>query len=107
MGWRYYIFTWARGVCFLLKNKLECKIFKQTQDTEGRMVCMDIQTKQGCFTVIDSPNIDSPEFFVKCIDVLNEREFSDCIIAGDYNIVLDVFKDKKTPKIIMKNPSAF
>ena len=54
---------------------------------------IDVTAQQQRFTLINiyGPNSDSPRFFKKIIQQLEEIGNSDYIICGDFNLVLDQY----------------
>ena len=66
-------------------------------DPEGRFVICDLITngKQLTLSNIYAPNDDNPNFFTSVFDHLADFKCEEIIIGGDFNLVLDVEKDKK------------
>ena len=63
----------------------------------GRFILCDLKTngKSITLTNIYAPNEDDPAFFKNLLDHLQDFEGGEIIIGGDFNLVLDVEKDKK------------
>ena len=97
----------ARGVAILFGKNLEYKIHKQIKDNEGNFLVIDLTAQQQRFTLINiyGPNSDSPSFFKKIIQHLEEIGNSDYIICGDFNLVLDPYIDCSNYKNI-NNPKS-
>ena len=84
------------GVCILFNNNFNFQIDKIFIDPKGRFIICDIKTNETCLTLanIYAPNEDNPAFFLDFFDHLTDFNSED-IIIGDYNLVLDLDKDKK------------
>ena len=84
------------GVCILFNNNFDFQIEKTYTDPQGRFIICDIKTNEKCFTLgnIYAPNEDNPTFFLDFFDHLADFKCDDIIIGGDYNLVLDLEKDK-------------
>ena len=97
----------ARGVAILFGKNLEYKVHKQIKDNEGNFLVIDVTAQQQRFTLINiyGPNSDSPSFFKKIIQHLEEIGNSDYIICGDFNLVLDPYIDCSNYKNI-NNPKS-
>ena len=69
---------------------------KSYVDPEGRFVICDLNSsgKQITLANIYAPNDDNPNFFTPFFEHLTDFNCED-IIVGDFNLVLDVEKDKK------------
>lgn len=85
------------GVCILFNNNFDFQIEKAYIDPQGRFIVCDIQTNGKSLTLanIYAPNDDNPAFFLDFFDHLTDFKCEDIIIGGDYNLVLDLEKDKK------------
>lgn len=81
----------ARGVCILFSNHLEYKIFKTKQDTEGNFILLDIEIEGKRLTLVNiyGPNDDSPEFYLKIGELIEQFNNDTNIICGDFNLVQD------------------
>ena len=88
-------------------KNLEYKIHKQIKDNEGNFLVVDVTAQHQRFTLINiyGPNSDSPSFFKKIIQHLEEIGNSDYIICGDFNLVLDPYIDCSNYKNI-NNPKS-
>ena len=97
----------ARGVAILFGKNLEYKVHKQIKDNEGNFLVIDVTAQHQRFTLINiyGPNSDSPSFFKKIIQHLEEIGNSDYIICGDFNLVLDPYIDCSNYKNI-NNPKS-
>lgn len=74
----------ARGVCILFGNNLEYKILKSKIDGEGNFIVLDIIIEDKRLTLVNiyGPNDDSPDFFRKIADRIEENGNDTCIIQG-------------------------
>ena len=63
----------------------------------GRFIICDIETEGRCITLatLYAPNEDEPSFFQDFFDHLSDFQCDDLIIGGDFNLILDLDKDKK------------
>ena len=85
----------ARGVAILFWKNLEYKIHKQIKDNEGNFLVIDVTAQHQRFTLINiyGQDSDSPSFFKRIIQHLEEIGNSHYIICGDFNLVLDPYID--------------
>ena len=85
------------GVSILFNNNFDLQIMKTYIDDSGRFILCDLKTngKSITLTNIYAPNEDDPAFFKNLPDHLQDFEGDEIIIGGDFNLVLDVEKDKK------------
>ena len=87
----------ARGVCILFKNTFDFEIHDKIIDPGGRYIILDITIRGIRLTLgnIYGPNRDDSLFFQEIINVIEGIPNDNRIIGGDYNLVLDLEKDKK------------
>ncbi|KAL9967518.1 hypothetical protein ACROYT_G025762 [Oculina patagonica] len=85
------------GVSILFNNNFDLQIKKTYTDDSGRLILCDLKTNGKSITLanIYAPNDDDPAFFKNLFDHLQDFEGEEIIIGGDFNLVLDVEKDKK------------
>lgn len=85
------------GVGILFNNNFEIKIIKNFIDVEGRYIICDINANGKNITLINlyAPNEDDPTFFESLFEHVEDFQRDDVIIGGDFNLVLDIEKDKK------------
>ena len=85
------------GVCILFNNTFNLQIQKLFVDPSGRFIICDIQANSKSLTLanIYAPNEDSPAFFLDFFDHLSDFNCDDIVIGGDYNLVMDLEKDKR------------
>ena len=84
------------GVGVLFNNNFTFQIMKSYSHPVGRFIIIDIHTENKTLTLANSyaPNNDDPFF---CENFFNHLLTFDCgklILGGDFNLVLDVRKDK-------------
>ena len=87
----------ARGVCMLFKNKCNFQIHSTTVDPNGRYIIVDITLYDKRLTLVNvyGPNNDNPDFYIELFNLVEGFPNDHRIIAGDFNLVLDVNKDKQ------------
>ena len=85
------------GVAILFNNNFAFQIQRTYLDTTGRFIICDIKTEEKYITLatIYAPNDDEPAFFQNFFEHLLDFRCDDLIIGGDFNLVLDLNKDKK------------
>ena len=76
------------GVAILFNNNYSFQILRLYSDTNGRYIICDIETEGKCISLATpcAPNEDEPSFF---------QDFFDQCVGGDFNLILDLDKDKK------------
>ena len=85
------------GVCILFNNNFNLQIEKVFIDPQGSFIICNIKTNETSLTLanIYAPNKDNPAFFLDLFDHLADFTGEDIILGGDYNLVLDLDKDKR------------
>ena len=85
------------GVSILFNNNFAFQIIKTFTDPSGRFLICDVKTNNICVTIANlyAPNDDDKLFFSNFFDHLSDFQCDDIVIGGDFNLVLDVEKDKK------------
>ena len=97
----------SRGVCILFSNFIEYKVCKAKVDQNGNMLILDLEVEGKQLTLVNiyGPNEDSPDFFFKVQEIIEEFDNQNVIICGDFNLVqnqeLDTFN-----YINVNNPNA-
>lgn len=90
----------SRGVAILLKRSLQCKIQKQMEQQDGRILLVDIEIQGTTFTIgsLYAPTQDRPaeqaSFIDKLEDSLENMNSTNTILAGDLNCFLDPALDR-------------
>jgi len=66
-------------------------------ETSGRFIICDVKVEERCITLatLYAPNDDEPTFYRIFFDHVLDFRFEELIIGGDFNLVLDLGKDKK------------
>ena len=88
----------SRGVCILFRPEFSFKIHDIKRDNEGRLLCIDLEVDDTRFTLagLYAPaDKDEPEFFKECFKTIEQFDNNSKIIAGDFNLVMDLDMDKK------------
>lgn len=75
----------------MFNNDFEYKILRSKQDTHGNFIILDLEIEGKRVTLIHlyGPNEDSPAFYIKLAEIIEEYENDTCIICGDFNLVQD------------------
>ena len=84
------------GICLLFSNNFKLQIQKLFIDPLGRFIICDINANDKSLTLanIYAPIEDNPAFFLDFFGHLDDFKCDDIIIGGDFNLVLDLEKDK-------------
>ena len=87
----------AAGVGILFNNNFNLTILKTFSDPSGRFIICDIKAEEKILTLanIYGPNDDEPKFFKNLFDHLKDFKCEEIILGGDFNLVLNIEKDKK------------
>ena len=85
------------GVAILFNNNFTFKVLRQICDNEGRYIIMDLDVGELILTIcnIYAPNKDDPIFFQNVREQMIMFRCEEIILGGDFNLVMDVKKDKK------------
>ena len=85
------------GVAILFNNNFSFQLSKAYIDPKGRFIICDLTTNGQCITLatLYAPNEDDPNFFTSVFNQLLDFKGEEIIVGGDFNLVLDVDKDKK------------
>ena len=85
------------GVAILFNNNFSFQLLKAYTDPKGRFIICDLITNGKHITLanIYAPNEDDPNFFTSVFNQLLDFKCEEIIVSGDFNLVLDVDKDKK------------
>ena len=95
----------SAGVCVLFSNNFNFQSLKSFSDPEGRFVMVDIKLESKILTLVNiyAPNEDKPTFFQNVRNQLLCFDCSEIILGRDFNLVLDVKKDKKGGRPVTHN----
>ena len=88
------------GVAILFNNDFAFKVLRQICDKEGNYIIIDLEVGELILTIcnIYAPNKDDPFFFQNIREQMTMLRCEDIILGGDFNLVMDVKKDKKGGK---------
>ena len=96
----------SRGVGILFNKNFEytCKIKGIDKDEKGNLLIVDIEINSRIIRLVNvyGPNNDDPNFYKAIKDKCEDKQ---CIMGGDWNVVLDTEKDCFNYKHI-NNPKA-
>lgn len=97
----------SRGVCILFNNDFEYKIIKSKHDMNGNFIVVDLEIEGKRLTLINlyGPNEDSPEFYIKLAEIIEEYDNDTLIMCGDFNLVQDQHLDTYN-YVNINNPKA-
>lgn len=84
------------GVMTLFRRGLLYEILQSYFDDEGRVLILEIKIEEITYLIVNiyAPNNDQPEFFVEVAKRIESFENRNIIWGGDFNLVLDVLKDR-------------
>ena len=70
---------------------------RQFSDPNGRFIVVDVKMENRIITLVNiyAPNDDNPAFFKNVLNHLLFFNCEDIVWGGDFNLILDVQKDKK------------
>ena len=93
--WRYQFR--GGGVAILFKHKRKFGIGQLHRDQNGRYLCLEIDTGDNIIVIdnIYAPNDDQPNFYSEISEMFDQLSSPHRILAGDFNLALDVEKDKR------------
>ena len=96
----------SRGVAILINNNFDFKLLNEEKDEDGNLLVLDIEINNKKVTLINlyAPNRDDPQFFRSLKDRIS-KSVNPCIIAGDFNLVLNPEIDMYNYKNV-NNPNA-
>ena len=86
----------SRGICTFISRKSKVKIHRSYKDNDGRILILDVEYENMNFFLVNvyTPNSDNTVFFDKLIKMIQEAGNNVVIIAGDFNLVLNLAEDK-------------
>ena len=87
----------SAGVCIVFNNNFQFEIIRQFSDQEGRSIIIDMKIDNKISTLVNiyAPNNDNPTFFQNLLDQILSFKCEEVIMGGDFNLVIDVQKNKK------------
>jgi exonuclease III len=86
----------SRGVITLINDQSDHKILEEEKDTEGRWTVARINIKGQELKIGNyyGPNEDNPKHLEELLKTLDNMETERIILAGDFNLVLNINMDK-------------
>ena len=87
----------ARGVGILINSNANIVIKKEIIDKNGRVVILVLTIEDIDYVIgnIYAPNSDDPKFFKHVFNKVEAIGCENVILAGDFNLVLNIDKDAK------------
>ena len=81
----------SRGVAILFNNNFEYKLHTVQSEDDRNKLIVEISIQEKTFSLINiyGPNRDTPEFYESINRLIHENE-SNVILAGDFNLVLNL-----------------
>ena len=81
----------SRGVAILLKKTFEFTIMDTYSDNSGNLLVVDLKTSEMSIKIINiyAPNVDSPSFFKRIFEIIDNSSLDYFLLCGDFNLVLD------------------
>ena len=95
----------SRGVAILIKPGLPIKVSRAQKDLEGRYIIIEIEYF-GVKTTLGNvygPNTDEPAIFGRFCTTLETYGNELMILAGDFNLCMDVNLDRMSPTSRIRN----
>jgi exonuclease III len=86
----------SKGVAIIINEHTECKLLQKETDDEGRWVIAKLEIKGIELTLGNyyGPNDDNPPSLAAMLNKIDEIGSERNIIAGDFNMVQNVYLDK-------------
>ena len=86
----------STGVCILFNDNFQFEIIRKFFDQEGRFIIIDMKIDNKILTLVNiyAANNNNPTFFQNLIDRILSFEWEEVIMGGDFNLVMDIQKDK-------------
>ena len=97
----------SRGVAILFNNNFEFKVKDIHKGDRGNYIILTVRIKEIDILLVNlyGPNRDEPEFYNTLKEKIMKLDNPNVIMAGDWNMVLDTFKDYQNYKHV-NNPKA-
>ena len=78
------------------RNGCNFQIHSTKIDNNGRYIIIDLTLYDKRLSLVNvyGPNNDNPDFYVELFDQVESFPNDHRIVAGDFNLVLDIYKDK-------------
>ena len=92
----------SRGAAILLRKNLGLSVKFLHKDEDGRFIALEVEYEMlnFVFANIYAPNVDDKVFFTEITDRIAKIPIDFKIMGGDFNLVLDVDKDKEGGKAV-------
>jgi len=89
----------ARGVALLINKHLNFKLNSVEKDKNGRFLLVDCEINRSKISLVNiyGPNYDDPLFFNNLTMKLATIG-GQCVVGGDFNLVLNPLLDRSSPK---------
>ena len=99
-GYKCLFSSWSStkaGVGILFNYNFELQIIKSDIDPGGCYIICDLKANGKYITLVKVyvPNEDDPNFFKSLAENVEDFQKDEIVIGGDFNLVLDIEKDKK------------
>ena len=109
-GYESYFLSYgsnSRGVAILFNNNFEFKVKDIHTGDGGNYIILTVRIKEIDILLVSlyGPNRDEPEFYNTLKEKIMELDNPNVIMSGDWNMVLDTFKDYQNYKYV-NNPKA-
>jgi exonuclease III len=97
----------SRGVCILFNNNFDFKINNIIKDKNGNFIILVMKTMDKNIVLVNlyGPNNDDPQFYEDIKSKLLQLSYTDVIVGGDWNLVLNPGLDYHNYKHV-NNPKA-
>uniref|UniRef100_A0A8C1P1U4 exodeoxyribonuclease III n=1 Tax=Cyprinus carpio TaxID=7962 RepID=A0A8C1P1U4_CYPCA len=97
----------ARGVALLINKHLNFKLNSVEKDKNGRFLFVDCEINRNKISLVNiyGPNYDDPLFFNNLIMKL-ATVGGQCVVGGDFNLVLNPLLDRSLPKTSLLSKAA-
>lgn len=78
-----------RGVAIFFNENFDLQIHKVKKDEGGNLLGLDITIEEQRITLVNiyGPNVDTPCFYQKVADIIEEFDNQSCILCGDFNLI--------------------
>lgn len=90
----------ARGVAIIIKKNTSFNHISTVTDPNGHFLIVTGYLYSMHVTLVNiyGPNLDDPGFFRKIFNKLTDLSNTNLIVAGDYNLVMDVHLDRSSSR---------
>ena len=97
----------SRGVAIFFNNNFEFNITDTYTDNTGNfiIICLEVDSRKLVLVNIYGPNKDDPGFYKNILKIITKFNYSDIIMVGDWNLLLNPEIDGLNYKHV-NNPNA-